>query len=376
MATRAHRWPNLPNLPTSLASALAPRPVSRLVLLLAALALAGLGLALLSALFPQKADAPPATQAPPPPLSWQSGGLARGDIGIPIVGDFLTDMTIWYSDGLSSANRAALENLRGQQLTPTDPLANEWIKDLYAKILLVTIPLLTLGGLLLGYLVMLSRTSGESAYTVRAVTPRFITGTTLSIMGIFLVSILAQLVITTDQAMVGIAVGADSLGGPANWPAGGGVFAVLQNAGFNPRQPEGPDNWNTAAWLGVGVLATVLMTILLMINASLSGLERLLVLVGPLCLAAYAIPATQGVTNLWLKTLGAILMVRFGWSVIFALFSREAQSHLGETGVPPTAADTNVLLGLATGAAFLMLIVPAALFFLMPHVSGPMRTER
>jgi len=33
----------------------------------------------------------------------------------------------------------------------------------YGKILLVTIPLLTLGGMILGYLIMTSRTTGESA---------------------------------------------------------------------------------------------------------------------------------------------------------------------------------------------------------------------
>lgn len=44
---------------------------------------------------------------------------------------------------------------------------------LYGKILLVTNPLLTLAGMILGYLIMTSRTTGESAYTrvVRFTTP-------------------------------------------------------------------------------------------------------------------------------------------------------------------------------------------------------------
>jgi hypothetical protein len=67
-------------------------------------------------------------------------------------------------------------------------------KNLYGKNLLVTIPLLTLGGLILGYLIMTSRTTGESAYTARAVTPRFVVGAALSILGIFLVSVFVQFV--------------------------------------------------------------------------------------------------------------------------------------------------------------------------------------
>ena len=49
--------------------------------------------------------------APEPPI---------GDI--PILGDPVRDLTVWYSDRVRDANRAALDNLRGQLLTPIDPL--------------------------------------------------------------------------------------------------------------------------------------------------------------------------------------------------------------------------------------------------------------
>ena len=115
-------------------------------------------------------------------------------------------------------------------------MADDVVKNLYGKILLITIPLLTLGGLVLGYLTMTSRTTGESAYTARSVTPRFVVGATLSILGIFLVSVFVQFVIATDLAMVGVSITSEgAVGGPDAWPASGGVFQVLQNAGLDPR---------------------------------------------------------------------------------------------------------------------------------------------
>ena len=107
--------------------------------------------------------------------------LPRGDI--PLIGDPVRDLTIWYSDRVSDANRAALENLRGRFLSPLDPLSDPSTTDLYGTMLLVTIPLLTMGGLALGYLIMTSATSGESAYAARSVTPRFVGGATLAILG-------------------------------------------------------------------------------------------------------------------------------------------------------------------------------------------------
>jgi len=241
--------------------------------------------------------------------------------------------------------------------------------------LLVLYQVATVVGIILGYLVMLSRTTGESAYTARAVTPRFIVGATLSILGIFLVSVMAQFVIATDLAMVGVAMPQNAVGGADTWPASGGVFQVLQNGGFDPRVGEGPNNWNSGAWLSAGLLAAILTTFLQMMNAVLSALERLLVIVGPICLAAYALPATQRVTNAWLKVLGAILLVRFAWTIVFILFSLEGLAHLNEAGNPPTVADMNALLGLATGGAALMLMLPVVLIPLAMSGPGPLRAE-
>ena len=283
-------------------------------------------------------------------------GAPAGDI--PLIGDPVRDLTIWYSDRVSDANRAALENLRGRFLSPLDPLTDRSTTDLYGTMLLVTIPLLTMGGLALGYLIMTSATSGESAYAARSVTPRFVVATTLAILGIFLVSVLAQFVTALDAAMIGVSLPGHAVGGPDAWPAGGGVFAVLQNGGFDPRVGQGPDNWNDGAWLSVGLLAGVLLTCLQMLAWVLGGVERLLVLIGPLCLAAYALPATERVTTLWFRALVAVLAVRFAWTIAFVLFSLQALPHIGATGSPPTLADTNLLLGLATGAAAMMLGLP------------------
>jgi len=173
--------------------------------------------------------------------------LPRGEL--PIIGDPIRDLTIWYAQRVSDANRAAVENLQGSFLTPVDPLTDEATSDLYGKMLIITIPLLTLGGLILGYLIMVARTSGESAYAVRSVTPRFVVGAVLSICGIFLVSVLAQFVIATDVAMVGVSLRPESVGAAEQWPAGGGVFMVLQRGGFDPRIGEGPANWNSGASL-------------------------------------------------------------------------------------------------------------------------------
>ena len=45
-----------------------------------------------------------------------------------VLGDPVRDLTVWYSDRVRDANRAALDNLRGQLLTPIDPL-NEFIEQ-------------------------------------------------------------------------------------------------------------------------------------------------------------------------------------------------------------------------------------------------------
>lgn len=121
--------------------------------------------------------------------------------------------------------------------------------------------------------------------------------------------------------------------------------------------------------------AAVLVTLLQMVIAALSAVERLMVLVGPICLAAYALPATQRITNAWLKVLLAIVLVRFAWTIVFVLFSVEALGHINAAGVPPTVGDTNALLGLATGCALLSLLLPFALIPLALSGPGPLRTE-
>jgi len=352
----------------------APAPVAPAALLLLAIALGGLGLTVLGRSPTPPAASPPASVAETGAAEVQSTvGPPVGDL--PIIGDPIRDLTIWWSNLLTDANRAGLESLRGRSLTPVDPMADEVVRQLYGKILLITIPLLTLGGIVLGYLIMVSRTSGESAYTTRAVTPRFVVGATLSVLGIFLASVFAQFVIATDLAMVGVALPPGAVGNPEQWPAAGGVFEVLQKASYDPRVPQGPGNWNTGAWLSGGLTAAVLVIFLQGINAALWAIEQLLVVVGPICLAAYAIPATQRITNAWLKVLLAILLVRFAWTIVFVLFSLEALGHLGPDGNPTALADTNALLGLAIGCALLMLVLPFGLIPLALAGPGPLRTE-
>jgi hypothetical protein len=357
--------PRRPLFPERLLSLTKAAPVAPLALLLLAMALGGLGLNVLG----RSSSMPviPATV-----IETEAAEVPAGDL--PIIGDPIRDLTIWWSNRLSDANRASLNSLAGRQMTPIDPMADDVVKYLYGKILLVTIPLLTLGGMILGYLIMTSRTTGESAYTARAVTPRFVVGATLSVLGIFLVSVFVQFVIATDLAMVGVSITPEgAVGGPDTWPASGGVFQVLQNAGFDPRITEGPNNWNTGAWLSAGLVAAILVTFLQMVNAALSAVEQLLVLVGPICLAAYALPATQRITNGWLKVLLAILLVRFAWTIVFVLFSLQALGHIGADGNPPTIGDTNALLGLASGCALLMFLLPFALIPAALSGPGPLR---
>jgi hypothetical protein len=201
----------------------APRPVPRAALVPLALGLFSLALWLAGHL---TAHATPAqTPALPAPSLTNTAGQGGG---IPFIGDPIHDLTVWYSNMVSDACRADLGNLKGNFLTPLDPMSDTIVTDLYGRILLLTIPLITLGGLILGYLIMVSRTTGESTYTVRAVTPRFVVGATLSVLGIFLVSTLAQFVAATDLAMVQVSIPGNAVGGPDAWPASGGVFQVLQ----------------------------------------------------------------------------------------------------------------------------------------------------
>ena len=218
-----------------------PRPVPRAALIPLALGLLGLALWLAGHLV---APATPGQTQALPALSLTSTS-GQGDI--PFIGDPIHDLTVWYSNMVSDACKADLENLKGHFLTPLDPMTDSTVTDLYGRMLILTIPLITLGGLILGYMIMVSRTTGESTYTVRAVTPRFIVGAALSVLGIFLVSVLAQFIAATDLAMVQVSIPGNTVGGPDAWPASGGVFQVLQIGGFDSHVNQGPGNWNTGA---------------------------------------------------------------------------------------------------------------------------------
>ena len=335
---------------------------------LAMLALAALGLLLAAAGRPGGAPTAAAGAAPAPTLATTAAVGA-----IPLIGDPVRDLTVWYSDRVADANRAALDNLRGQLLTPVDPLADRVTRTLYGPMVLVTLPLLTFGGLVLGFLIMTSRTSGENAYAVRSTSPRYIAAAVLAILGIFLASVLAQFTSALDAAMIGVALPAGSVGGPSAWPSAGGVFAVLAQGGFDPSVGQGPDNWNDGAWLSSGLVGGVLLTALGVAAWVAGMLERLLVVAGPLCLAAYAMPATARVAAVWARALLVVLAVRFAWTVTFVLFSLVALPHVGPSGAPPTVADTNVLLGLAAGAAAMMLGLPLVL--VPAAVAGPEALE-
>ena len=213
-------------------------PAGALVLL----ALTVVGLLLAAVERPTEALAPTTAAAPTPALTTLGVGA------IPVLGDPVRDLTVWYSDRVADANRAALRNLQGQLLTPIDPLTDAVTRTLYGPMVLITLPLLTFGGLVLGFLVMTSRTSGENAYAVRSITPRFVVATMLAILGIFLASVLAQFTSALDGAMIGVSLPAGSVGNPTTWPSAGGVFAVLAHGGFDPSVGQGPDNWNDGAW--------------------------------------------------------------------------------------------------------------------------------
>jgi hypothetical protein len=344
----------------------------------AMLALSVLGMLLAGARL--AAPAPVATSAAAPAPSTEAGSAptpvaatASAVGAIPGLVDPVRDLTVWYSDRVADANRAALDNLRGQLLTPVDPLTDGVTRTLYGPMVLVTLPLLTFGGIVLGFLIMTSRTSGEGAYAARSTTPRYIAAAVLAILGIFLASVLAQFTAALDGAMIGVSLPAGSVGGPAAWPSGGGVFSVLAQAGFDPSSGQGPDNWNDGAWLSSGLLGGILLTALGMAAWVVGMLERLLVVAGPLCLAAYAVPATARVTAVWARALLVVLAVRFAWTITFVLFSLVALPHVGPSGAPPTVDDTNVLLGLAAGAAAMMLGLPLVLIPLT--LAGPQVLE-
>ena len=343
-----------------------PRPVPRKAVIPLALCALGLALWLAGHL------APAATTTTTPAATTPTLANTAGQGDIPFIGDPIHDLTVWYSNMVHDACNADIGNLKGNFLTPLDPMTDKTVTDLYGRMLVLTIPLITLGGMILGYMIMVSRTSGESAYTVRAVTPRFIVGATLSVLGIFLVSVLAQFIAATDLAMVQVSIPGNAVGGPDAWPASGGVFQVLQNGGFDSHVNQGPGNWNTGAWLSAGLLSAVMLTVLQMLVGAFGAIEKLLVLVGPIALAAYALPATERFTNAWLKLMLSLLAVRFAWTIVFILFSLQTLPHV-QAGNPPTVGDTNVMLGLAAACALLMLLLPFGVIPIVLKGPDPLR---
>jgi len=130
-----------------------PRPVPRAVLVPVVLGLIGLALWLAGHL---GASATPA-QAPAVPAPSLTNTAGQGG-GIPFIGDPIHDLTLWYSNMIHDACNADIDNLKGTFLTPLDPMSDQTVTHLYGQILLITIPLITLGGMILGYLIMVSRT--------------------------------------------------------------------------------------------------------------------------------------------------------------------------------------------------------------------------
>ena len=110
MATLARPRP----IPEKILRLTAPARVAPLAILLLAMAFGGLGLNVLG-----RSSSMPAAPATVPET--EAADFPHGDL--PIIGDPIRDLTIWWSNRLTDANRAGLESLRGRFLTPIDPLA-------------------------------------------------------------------------------------------------------------------------------------------------------------------------------------------------------------------------------------------------------------
>ena len=122
------------------------------------------------------------------------------------------------------------------------------------------------------------------------------------------------------------------------------------------------------------------MNVLQMVNSALTALETLLIIISPFCLLAYATRYSTIITASWIKLMAIIYMVRFVWTILFVLFSMLAFAHtqVGTTGAlgdPPNLGDTNALLAIATGAAFLMFLLPIILVPLAIKQRMPIRLE-
>ena len=95
-----------PHLPESFIAAAAPAPIAPAALLLVAMAAGGLGLTVLG-------RPPTAPEAPPPATvtETEAADLPRGDL--PIIGDPIRDLTIWWSNRLTDASRLRILDVKG-----------------------------------------------------------------------------------------------------------------------------------------------------------------------------------------------------------------------------------------------------------------------
>ncbi len=344
---------------------------TRVAVVLVVLAFIGLALATAHAMMP----------APPKPAVATTTAQDVGG-GLPIIGDPVHDMTVWYSDRVHDANSSAVDGLKGTFLTPVDPLNDKAVTTLYGKMVIVALPILILLAIAVGVMIMTARSSGQGSYSARAMAERYIVGALLMGLGVFMISLASQLVTAVDQGMIEMGLPSGSVGGSDVWPTGGGVFHVLQLTHFDSYDPQGGAGyaWNTGAWLSGGLLASILMNVLQMVNSALTALETLLIIISPFCLLAYATRYSTIITASWLKLMCIIYMVRFVWTILFVLFSMLAFAHtqVGTTGAlgdPPNLGDTNALLAIATGAAFLMFLLPIILVPLAIKQRMPIRLE-
>ncbi len=97
--------PRRPLFPERLLRLTKAAPVAPLALLLLAMALGGLGLNVLG-----RSSSMPAT--PATVIETEAADVPAGDL--PIIGDPIRDLTIWWSNRLTDANRAGLDSLRGR----------------------------------------------------------------------------------------------------------------------------------------------------------------------------------------------------------------------------------------------------------------------
>src|ERR1035437_3824688 len=365
----------LPRFATELPARQGP---TRATKVLVGLAFIGLALATVHAIMPSAAKPIEATGTTA--TTTTATTTTTPDIGLPFVGDLnpMDAITSWYSDRVKDGNKSAIDGLKGTFLAPVDPLTDKGIGKLYGLMVLVALPMLVLLATVVGVMVMTSRSSGEGAYSTRELVERYIVGAVLMGLGIFLVSLASNFLSALNQGIVAAGLPPGSLGSFDTWPAHGGVFQVLQSAHFDPSQMQGCTSgvkcddpavaWNTGAWLVAGLLDAILMTLLNMMNMALTGIETLLIIVSPFCLLAYATHYSSAITTTWLRLMVAIYLVRFAWAILFVLYSLFASVRLSvpagadvSAAMPASIADTNYLLGIATGAAFLMFLVPIIL---------------